>query len=213
MEIEKLVLDETALDKLGLGDKAVYLVEYDLNSERKIRKDLNAEQRKALQKRNQLARGFRNDLIYILKYHLRATRHLESCWIIEEKRLETAIKGLEELKAKMKGKGFTDVDKRLRIIPILTTEEGIQNYEDKKAEFLLELAMEHIRYLEKVERERRAGNGVIWKCKKAFEVVSELKDELKANKRFKELVDTVEILDELICRCDKILKVEKNKKQ
>lgn len=212
MQIDKLILDEQALAKLGLGEQAVYLIEYDLHSERKIPKNATIEQKKEAQKRNHLAREFRNKLIFLLKYNLRATKHLESCWIIDETRLETAIEGLEELKSQMEGKGFSNLEERLRIIPILTTIEGLQNYEDKKAEFLLDLAMEHIKYLEKAKKTKRVANGIVWRCKKAFEIVSELKEELKKNTRYKELVDTVEILDELISRVEIILKKQKEKK-
>jgi len=212
MLIDKLILDEQALATLGLGDQAVYLIEYDLHSERKIPKNLTVEQKKQAQIRNRLAREFRNKLIFLLKYNLRATRHLESCWIIDETRLKTAVEGLEELKAQMESKGFRNVEKRLRIIPILTTIEGLQNYDDKKAEFLLDLAMEHVQYLEKAKKAKRVANGIIWRCKKAFEIISELKEELKKNKRYKELVDTVEVLDELISRVELILKKQKEKK-
>jgi len=211
MTVQKLILNEEALAKLGLGERAVYLIEYDLHSEQKIRKNLiSKEEKKQLIERNKLAREFRNKLLFTLKFHLRATQHLESCWIIDESRLELAIDELEQFKAEMSSKGFKNVDERLRIIPILSTVEGIQNYEDKKTEFLLDFAMEHIQYLEKAEKKRRIPNGTMWRCKKAYEIVSELMGELKGHKRYRELIDTVEVLDHLIGKVETILKREKN---
>jgi hypothetical protein len=206
---DKLILDEQALATLGLGDKAVYLIEYDLHSEKKIDKKATKDKQKERKARNKLAREFRNKLIFLLKYGLKATQHLESCWIIDESRLDSAIEGLENLKEKMKAKGFRDVDKRLRIIPILTTIEGIENYDTKKAEFLLNFATEHIAYLEKAKKEKRVPNGIIWRCKKAYEIIAELKEELKHTKRYKELVDTVAILDDLSCQVEAMLKAKR----
>jgi len=209
--IQKLVLDSEALATLGLGDRAVYLIEYDMHSEQKIEDKLGSDAKKELKKHNELSREFRNRLIFLLKYNLKATRHLESCWIIDENRLETAIEGLNDLKEKMKAKGFKNMDERLRIIPILTTEEGIQNYDDKKAEFLLDFTMEHVQYMENAIKTKRVANGLIWRSKKACEIVHELKEEIKTNPRYKEVVDTVTILDELIPRVEAIVKPQKTK--
>jgi hypothetical protein len=183
-----------------------------LHSEKKIGEKLSKEAKKELKARNDLSREFRNSLIFLLKYKLKATKHLESCWIIDEKRLDLAIDGLEGLKDKMKAKGFKNVDERLRIIPILTTDEGIQNYDDKKAEFLLDFTMEHVQYMEKAIKAKRVANGLIWRCKKACEIIHELKQELKAHGRYKELLDTVSILDEVLPKVEAIIKKQKAKK-
>jgi len=211
MITDKLILNDKALAEMGFAEEAIYLIEYDLNSPHKISKRATKEQKKELKKRNKLAREFRNKLTYLLKFNLRATKHLESCWIIDEKHLDSAVKSLEELKNQMKAKGFKNVDKRLRIIPILTTLEGYESYETKKAEWLLEFIMEHIRYMEKAEMERRATKGLIWRSKRAFEIVSELSEELKNNPRYKEILDTNQALDEQTCKVEAIVKEEKAK--
>ena len=211
MNIDKLVLDSEALDKMGFADEPVYLIEYDLHTEHKITDRMTVEQKTVVKKRNKLARNFRNRLIFLLKFNLKATQHLQSCWIIDEKRLEKAIEGLEELKEEMKAKGFSDVDKRLRIIPILTTKEDFDHYEDKKAEFLLNFAMEHIKYMENAKKDKRASSGIIWRCKRAFEIIAELSKELLTHKRYKELADTNQILDELTCQVEALLKKQKGK--
>ena len=219
--IDKLILDSSALAEMGFAEEAVYLIEYDLHSEKVIperyytvdgkgERILN-ETGKGLQKRNKLAREFRNKLIFLLKYNVKATKHLESCWIISENRLESTIKGLESLKEEMKAKNFPDVDKRLRVIPIITTLDGFQHYEDKKAEFLLQYAIEHIKYMEKAEKARRCASGLIWRSKKAYEAIAELSGELKRHKRYKELLDTNIALDEVTNRVDSIIKLEKAK--
>ena len=46
MTVQKLILNEEALAKLGLGERAVYLIEYDLHSEQKIRKNLISKEEK-----------------------------------------------------------------------------------------------------------------------------------------------------------------------
>jgi len=211
MSTDKLILDSTALEEMGVKSEAIYLIEYDLHSEIKIPKSYTEQQRKEAKKHNRLAREFRNKLIHLLKFKLMATQHLESCWVIEETRLETAIKGLEDLKEQMKAKGFSNVDKRLRIIPILTTEEGFEHYEDKKAEYLLSFAMEHIKYLENGIKERRMSKSTLWRCKKAYELIEALKEELKGNKRYNEVVDTNQILGDLIGKMEAIITEESQK--
>lgn len=211
MLTNKLILNDKALAEMGFAEEAIYLIEYDMNSPRKISKRATKEQQKHLKAQNKLVRVFRNKLGYILKYNLQATRHLESCWIIDEKHLDTAIKRLERLKDEMKAKGFRDVDKRLRIIPILTTLEGYESYETKKAEWLLEFIMEHIRYMEDAKKAKRASKGLIWRAKRAFEIVSELSNELKNHTRFKEITDTNQALDEITNKVEAIIKAEKLK--
>jgi len=72
--------------------------------------------------------------------------------------------------------------------------------------------MEHIAYLEKAKKEKRVANGIVWRCKKAYEIIAELKEELKKNPRYKELVDTVSMLDDLSCQVDAMLKAKRDKK-
>lgn len=209
--VKKLMLDEKALQQLGFINEPVYLIEYDLHTEKKIDKSLSSERKKELKKHNKIVRKFRNRLIFLLKFNLKATQHLQSCWIIDEKRLEKAIEGLEELKDDMKAKNLSDVDERLRIIPIWMKTEDFEHYEDKKAEFLLNFAMEHIAYMEKAKKAKRVSSGIVWRCKRAFEIIAELSKEISTHKRIKELKDTNQILDELTCQVEAILKKKKAK--
>lgn len=210
--IEKLILDEKALESMGLSSKTYYIIEYDLYDDRcKIPANNTPETKKRLQKRNKLAKSFRNKLIFLLKFKLNATKHLESCWVIEENRLDLAIDALEGLKEEMKAKGFSDIDKRLRVIPILTTVEGFQHYEDKKVEFLLNFAMEHLAYIDKGKKAQRMSKSTLWRCKQAYSIVEALKDELKGNQRFNEILDTNEMLGEAIGDIESIIEEQKRK--
>jgi len=210
--VEKLILDSEALEQMGLISEAVYIIEYDLPSPRKIPKNLKPEAKKQLEKRNKLAKEFRNKIDFMLKFKILATKHLESCWLITKDKLSEAIEEIEELKAQMKAKGFSDIDKRIRIIPILTTKEAYESFEDKKAEFLLEFAMEHIKYLEKGLEDRRISDSTLWRCKKAYEHIEVLAEELRNHERYNEIIDTNETLGDLIAQMEAII-VENKKKE
>jgi len=211
MDKNEIVLDIKALEAMGLHSEAIYTIEYDLNSELKIHKNSTPEEKKQAKIMNDLAREFRNKLQFILKFKLQATKHLESCWLISESNLETAVNDLSELKDAMRNKGFKDVDKRLRIIPILTTIEGFESYEEKKAEFLLSFAMEHIKYCDLAIKTKKMPRGTMWRCKEAYSIINGLKEELKKNKRYHELVDTVGVLGERISLAEVQLKPETEK--
>jgi hypothetical protein len=212
--VSKIIVDEKALEALGLSSKAIYSIEYDFISPIQIRENATAEEKERLIKRNTEARELRNRLEYILKFHLRATRHLESSWIIGEEQLELAIKLLEDLDKRVKETGLIEdfeLGKRVKIIPIFTTQEGYEHYEDKKIEFLLEFAMEHIKYLDKGKKERKLAKSTLWRCKQVSQIVNTIKDELKGNSRFNELSDTVSMLDDSIGQVETILEDEKKK--
>ena len=211
MKNDKLVLNSKALGEMGLKCEEIYTIEYDLNSVLKIPKNISPEAKKEAQKRNRLAKEFRNRLHFILKFKLHATRHLESCWILSEKSLDFATEQLEAFKSDMKAKGFSDVDERIRIIPILTTEAGFESFTDKKAEFILEFAMEHIKYCEKAKKEQKIARGTLWRCKEAYSICATLKEELKGNKRYNELVDTVEALGESVALVEPLVKSQNEK--
>lgn len=212
MAKEKLVLDTKALEQMGFKDEAIYIIEYDLPYDRKVLpKTASDEQKKANARLNQLAREFRNALKYMLRFKLNATKHLQSCWIIPEKSLNLAVEQLEQLKQQMEAKGFQNVDKRIRIIPILTTLEGYESFQERKAEFLLDFAMEHIRYAEKGIKQRRMSKSQLWLCKRAIEIIGTLKDELKGNQRYNEVCDTLSILDDDVGRIENIIKEEQAK--
>jgi hypothetical protein len=211
----RLVMDEKALAELGLHDEAIYTVEYDLYSEVDLtpqqKRKLTTEEQKEIKRKNDLSREFRNKLVFVLKFKLNATKHLESSWLIDGEFLDQTVSKLESLKAEMKAKGFTDCDKRIKIIPIFTTDEGYEHYEDKKAEFVLEFVMEHVKYAEDGIKNKRISQSTLWRCKQAITICSALAEELKTNQRYNEIVDTINMLDELNAQCEAFLLEAKEK--
>jgi hypothetical protein len=127
--------------------------------------------------------------------------------------LDTTIKELEELKAKMTSEGFKDVDKRIKIVPVLTNAEGFTHYEDKKAEFILDFLMEHVRYAEEGINDQRISASTLWRVKQAVSICNILSESLKEHERYPELMDTVNMLDELAGQCDALLLKQKEEKQ
>ncbi len=215
--VDKLIIDESALAKLGLHGETIYLVEYDMASEQKITQDMKltktAEELKQVEERNKLARDFRNDLVYKLKFNLNATKHLESAWWIDGAYLDQTIREIEGLKDEAKEKGFGDIDKRIKIVPVFTTTEGFQHYEDKKAEFVLEFLMEHIRYGEKAEDEGRIAPSTHWRMKEAVRICNVLTEELKTHERYFELQSTINLLDELTMKCEIMIQKEREERK
>jgi len=210
---EKLILNEQALEKMGIVSETIYTLEFDMNAELKIPKSATKEEKEYIKRQNKLSRKFRNKMMHLLKFKLYATRHLESSWILEGKYLESAVRELEQLRNEMKARGFKDADKRIKIIPILTTVSGFQTYEDKKAEFLLDFLMEHIKYCEKGIKEQRMSEPILWRCKQAVSIVMAHSEALKNHKRYNEIMDTISILDEQIGECGKIILETKREKQ
>lgn len=185
--MDGLVLDKEALEKMGLYAKVIFFVEYDMHSEWKIPKDSSHEEVRWLNQRNKLARRFRNDLVYLLKYKLYATQHLQSSWIVEDKYLDLAKVELRELIKKMKERGFHDADRRIKIVKIVTTPEDNQYYDNKKAEFLLNFLNEANGYCEKAESEGEVKKGSLWRVTKAIEIVEIIKMEVQSHKLYGEI--------------------------
>jgi hypothetical protein len=210
---DKLVIDEKALEELGLAGETIYTLEYDLYAEKNLTREMKAkmspEEIKGNERFNTLAREFRNKLAFTLKFKLYATKHLESSWLLDGEHLEIAINALEELKAEMREKGFNDCDKRIKIIPIFTTEEGFQHYEDKKAEFIFEFLMEHVRYTEEGIKEQRMSQSTLWRCKQTVAICSAHAEALKGTDRYNEVMDTISILDEQNSQCEAFLLEQK----
>lgn len=215
--VDRLIIDESALAELGLHSETIYLVEYDMASELKISEDdkisKTKEELDGIRQKNDLARRFRNDLVYLLKFKVYATKHLESAWWINGEYLDTTIAQIEALKAEAKEKGFGDIDKRIKIVPVFTNQEGFQHYEDKKAEFVLEFLMEHIHYGQDAEEEGRISASTLWRMKEAVKICNILAEELKENSRYFELESTINLLDELTTKCDAMLLKEREDKK
>lgn len=212
----KLVIDEKALEELGLCGETIYTIEYDLYSERYLtdadKRKMNKEQRDANARFNKLARIFRNKIVFTLKFKLDAVKHLESSWLLDGDKLDLAVNEIEELKTDAKRKGFEDIDQRIKIIPIFTTPEGFQHYDDKKAEFVLEFLMEHVKYAEEGIKSKRMAQSTLWRSKKAVEICNAHAEGLKDNERYNEIMDTINMLDELNGQCEAFLTEQKAKK-
>ena len=215
--MDKLIIDEAALAQLGLHGETIYLVEYDMASELKITENdkltKTAEEIHAIKEKNELSRRFRNDLVYLLKFNVYATKHLESAWWINGKYLDRTITQIEELKAEAKERGFGDIDKRIKIVPVFTNTEGFQHYEDKKAEFVLEFLMEHIKYGQKAEAEGRIAPSTHWRMKEAVKICNILSEELKGHSRFFEVQSTINLLDELTSKCEAMILEEREERK
>jgi len=219
----KLVIDEKALEALGLHGETIYTVEYDLYSEKYLtdaeKRKLTKEQKGANERFNKLARIFRNAMVFSLKFKLDAVKHLESSWLLDGDKLDEAVAEIEEIKAKAKSKGFEDIDRRIKIIPIFTTPEGFDNYKDKKAEFILNFIMEHVKMAEDGLKDKRMAQSTLWRCRKAVEICNAHIDSMKGHERYNEMLDTVNMLDELNGQCESFLceqkaeKAKKNKKE
>lgn len=192
----ELILDVESLAKMGLHGEALFVIEYDLNSPILIGQHATESEKKELSERNKRAIKVRNKMAFALKFQIKATQHLESSWVISGDRLEEAKQQLEEIKAEMKAANFDNVDKRIRIIPILTTDIGFESYEDTKVQFLLQFCTEHIQYCDKGLEEQRMPRSTLWRCKKTVEIVRELVNELKREDAKHEVIDTITILDD-----------------
>jgi hypothetical protein len=219
----KLVIDEKALEALGLHSETIYSLEYDLYSEKYLTdaqsRKLTKEQREANKRFNKLARVIRNKIAFTLKFKLDAVKHLESSWFLNGDKLDIAVAEIEQIKTDAKRKGFDDIDSRVRIIPIFTTPEGFENYKDKKAEFILNFIMEHVKMAEDGLKDKRMAQSTLWRCRKAVEICNSHIESMKGHDRYNEMLDTVNMLDELNGQCESFLcdqkaeKAKKNKKE
>jgi hypothetical protein len=201
----EIILNKEALEQMGIVSKAIFTVEYDVASKVKIPKNATATEKAELVKKNKLATKIRNKLLFALKFKIVATQHLESSWIITKEKLETAIEELDVIKDEMRACGFSNVDRRLRIIPILTTEEGYENYEEQKRQYLLNFATEHIQYCDNGLTEERMPKSTLWRCKKAYEYIEMLSEELKDADAKLEVKDTAHILSDKIAQIENLL--------
>jgi hypothetical protein len=58
--------------------------------------------------------------------------------------------------------------------------------------------MEHVKYCEKGLEEERLPKSSLWRCKKAYEIINTLADELNSEDARNEVKDTVSLLDDKI---------------
>jgi len=212
----KLVIDAKALEELGLNPEVLYVVEYDLYSERYLTKleaqKMTQEQRDANKRFNKLARIVRNKMVFTLKFKLDATKNLESSWFIDGDKLDLAVSEIEAIKTNAKQKGFSDIDERIKVIPLITDSIGAEHYEDKKSEFILQFIMEHIAYMELALKQKRVAQSTVWRCKKTVEICNAHTESLKDNERYNEILDTINTLDELIGQVESFVTEAKEKK-
>lgn len=191
---EELILDDEALGRMGFHAKRIILIEYDMHSEWLISEDIPIDEAESIARRNKLARKFRNRLTYLLKYKLKATQHLQSCWIIEGKYLKEAIEALETLKQKMKDRGFNDADRRIRIIHILTRPKDNKYYDTKKANYLLQFITEGLRHCDKAEEDGKIKKSDVWRIENAIEIIGLLKEEVEGHKFYPKIEEGLEKL-------------------
>lgn len=212
----KLVIDEKALEELGLSGQTLYIIEYDMYSEKYLtdiqKRKLTKEQREANERFNKLGRIFRNKLLFALTFKINATKHLESSWLLDGEKLDEAVAEIEGIKAQAKTKGFDDIDSRIRIIPIFTTPDGFESYKDKKAEFILDFIMEHVKMAEEGVKDKRMAQSTLWRCRKAVEICNSHIESMKGHERYNEMLDTVNMLDELNGQCEAFLRTQKDEK-
>ncbi len=209
----ELILDAEALKTMGLHGEALFVIEYDLNSPITIGSNATEQEKEEIKKRNKEAVKIRNKMLFALNFQIKATKHLESSWLISSEHLDDAKTALEAIKDEMRAKGFDNVDKRIRIIPILTTETGFENYEDQKVQFLLQFATDHIQYCDKGLEEQRMPRSTLWRCKKAVEILQAHVETLAKKDAQGEVKDTIAILDDKTQQCEAmILKQEEEDK-
>jgi hypothetical protein len=212
----KLIIDEQALEELGLKGSTIYTCEYDMYSEKYLtdaeKRKLTKEQKDANERFNKLARIFRNKIVFSLKFKLDAIKHLESSWLLDGDKLDLAVSEIEQIKTDAKRKGFDDIDQRIKIIPIFTTPDGFENYKDKKAEFILSFIMEHVKMAEEGVKNKRMAQSTLWRCRKAVEICNSHIESMKGHERYNEMLDTVNMLDELNGQCEAFLTEQKQAK-
>jgi len=212
-----LILDKKALEDLGLASEVSYLFEYDLPSAFKnTHKDTLEISAQYTKKQAEFFRELRNKTMFALRFKLRAIKNLYSSWFINEDMLESAQKFAEELRAELIKEGFSDRAEKVRIIPIVTTVEGYQTYEQRKEEFFLEFLGESQKTIDKGVKDKNLSESLLWRVKKASEIVSMLKETLKdksKKSRYNEIVDSLTMLDDSIARYEQIKEQKKAKEQ
>jgi len=210
--MKDLQIKPQELENMGLKPNAIYQIIYDFPSPSKyFSKEVN-----------EFLKSLRNTLNYVLKWNLEAIQYLESCWIINEEQLKSANNLLSKIIDKYNEKaldynlselfGNRGIEKQIKIFPIFTTDEGFEHYEDRKIEFMLEFIMENIKAIDKGLKEKRINHDILWRSKKAYEIVNILKDSQKTHNRFNEVKDRLSNLYDKIHLFQSELEKKRNNK-
>jgi len=211
--MQPLILDKKALEDLGLASEIIWLFEYDLPSAYKdSAKAILSE--KYTKEQAKFFRTIRNKLMFKLKFGLHAVKNLYSSWFITEEYLEKSEKFAQNLREELTAKGFSDKAEKIRIIPIVTTEEGFETFEARKEEFLLEFILEAQKLIDKGLKDKRLSDSLLWRANKTTEIVDILKESLadKSKKsRYFEITDSLSMLTDSIQRFMQIKEKQKAK--
>jgi len=200
----KLTLDREALDKMGIYSEAIFTIEYDIPRGFKV-KGLTKEQ-------SQFLTAMRFKMNQTIKFKLKCMRNLDSSWFLQKEKLEEAESFLTEMRDEYKAYGF-NMDKRIRIIPILTTTEAFESYEERKAEFLLQWISESMEKVLEGIHNKSMSETTLWRCKKCVETVEITKEQLKGHSRYNEVLDELNNLDDKIQKYENLKKDIKEQKK
>lgn len=184
-----LKIDATELAKLGLHGEEIYVIEYDIPRGHNV-KGMSKEQ-------SQFLTAMRFKMNKTIKFVLKCMRNLDSSWFLEKEKLEEAELFLTEMRDEYRANGF-NMDKRIRILPLITTDEAYESYEDRKAEFLLQWISESMEKVLEGLHDKIMSETTLWRCKKCIETVEITKELLKGNNRYNEILDELNNLDDKI---------------
>jgi len=202
--ITALKIDAIELAKLGLHGEEIYTIEYDIPRGFRV-KGLTKEQ-------SQFLTAMRFRMNQTIKFKLKCLRNLDSSWFLEKERLEEAESFLTEMRDEYKSNGF-NMDKRIRIIPILTTTEAFESYEERKAEFLLQWISESMEKVLEGLHDKIMSETTLWRCKKCVETIEITKEQLKRHSRYNEILDELNNLDDKISKYENLKKDIKEQKK
>lgn len=193
------------IEKDKVLDKPLWLCEYDLPTESK----------KFTKEQNKIIRALRNKIVFVLEFKLHAQQNLQSSWFIKEDKItlaETLLSEiLDEFEPKLPPK--FDLNRRIKLIPIYLTRKGLEHYEDKKVEFILQFIGENTELVVKGIKKRKMSEGSLWRAKKCVEIYNVLKQDLKHHERYAEIEEAIVNLEDLIQQFEQIKIEKKNEKK
>lgn len=208
-----LILDKSALESLGLCSEVIYLFEYDIPSAF-VNSHTNTISKGYTKEQSEFFREVRNKLMYALKFNLNAVKNLYSSWFITEDKLGESEKIANQVREDLIKHGFSDKAEKVRIIPILTTIEGYQTYEQRKEEFFLEFLGDSQKTIDKGNKDKKLSDSLLWRIKKSAEIVDTLKETLKDKSkktRYNEIVDCLTTLEDSIAQFESLKEKAKAK--